>query len=267
MVTNLKEYRRSYQEIENEIEGMEVELRRLRGIPKPTISYKDIETIEDAIEDCRESANRFIYDYISKYPSYEVLKTFLLASDNRKLGIPAPENRQEAEELVNLLKTHKEAREAFGDKNIHSLVGATGFTDARFGHIMADYRTMKRLLQDNIGWLKGLSTPGGYFPRLTINDDAGFILSRIEAWRDILKSIPGSEKVAEKLKHLSTLIVPGKFEDLKEASRLYQTYGKMARLSYDGKIQDLIEETERTISRRISDLEMLIKPEEVIRNQ
>ncbi len=264
MVTQLEDYRRSYQGIENEIEAMEGELRSLRGIPKPTVSYRDIEALEDAIADCRESANRFIYDYISKHPSSEVLKTILLASGNRALGIPAPDNRQEAEELVNLLKTNKEAREAFGDRNIHSLVEAAGYTDARFGHVMAEYRTMKRLLQANIGWLKGLSTPGGYFPRLSINDDAGYILSRTEAWRDILKSIPGSERVAEKLTHLSILIVPDEFEDLKEASRLYQTQGEMARLSYDGKIQDKIEETERAIVRRKSDLEMLIRPDEVI---
>jgi hypothetical protein len=266
MVTQLEEYRRSYQGIENEIEGKEGELRRLRSIPKPTVSYKDIEAIEEAIEDCKASTNRLLYDYISKYPSNEVLKTILLASENTNLGIPSPDNRQGAEELVNLLKTQKEAREAFGEKNIHSLVGAAGFTDARFGHTMADYRTIKRLLQDNIGWLKVLSTPGGYFPRLSINDDAEYILSRIEAWRDILKSIPGSERVAEKLKHLSALIVPGKFADLKDASRLYQAHGEIARLSYDGKIQDRIEETERAIAKRKSDLDMLIRPDEVIGN-
>ncbi len=264
MVTQLEEYRRSYQEKENEIEAMEAEVRRLRGIPAPRVSYRDIEALEGTIADCRDSANRFLYDYISKYPSNEVLKTILLASTNRTLGIPAPDNRQEAEELVNFLKTDKDAREAFGEKNIHSLVEAAGFTDARFAHILAEYRTIKRLLQDNIGWLKGISSPGGYFPRLSINDDADYILSRIDAWRDILKSIPGSERVAEKLARLSTLIVPDEFEDLKEASRLYQTHGEMARLSYDGKIQDRIGETERAIASRKSDLEMLIRPDEVI---
>jgi hypothetical protein len=266
MVTNLEKYRRSYQEIENEIEGMKAELLRLKAVPKPTVSYKDVKTVEDAIADCKEGVNRLIYDYISTHPSNEVLKMILSACTNRDLGIPPPDNRQEAEELVNLLENHKEAREVFGAKNIHSLVQAANFTDARFGHIMAEYRTMKRLLQDNIGWLKGLSSPGGYFPRLSLEDDADYINSRIEAWLETLKMIPGFERVAEKLRHLSTLTGSGEFEDVKESARLYRTHGEMARLAHDGKIEDRIEETERAISRRTGELELLIKPEEVIAN-
>jgi len=262
--TSLEEYRRFYQGLENEIERKKAEKNKLRTVPKPAMSQKDVNSVVGTIEDCNARVKRLMFDYISGHPSHEVLRTMLWAGTVEGLKIPNPDNKTAAIELVNQLDFNEETRKAFGNKNLHALVAAMGYTDARFQHYLKDYRSFRRLLHENSSWLRGLSTAGGYSPNFSFDDEPKAIRTRIDAWLEMLSNVPHSQEVVDLLKKLAEIIESGALIETKETAQLYREYGDMARRAWDGTIEKLMEDTEDKISELIKNKERLPHPDKVI---
>jgi hypothetical protein len=259
-----EEYRRSYQELENEIKRLRIKLEKERKVPRPEMSPDEIKAITDLLKDSKAKTKRLLSDYMSVHPSREVIETLLWGSSITHLRIPSPENTGSAEGMVRMLNSHKESRKAFGDKSLHLLIEAADYTEARFAHIMAEYLDFRRMLMDNISWLRGLSKAGGYFPNLSLDDEPDEVSKQINAWLELLNRIPKSKEAIECLTSLSEIISSSRYSTAQKNARIYNEFGDMARLSYEGKIDRLIEETESGIAERVRDLERLPEPDDVL---
>jgi len=262
--SQLGEYRKFYQQLRRELEQRKTKLSRLHGVLRPALSPREVKDVTSLLLECKELVNRLISDYLSTYPSREVLRTMFWAATMPNLKIPAPSKPQPAEAMLNLLDSAGDIKNKFGDKNMHALMEAAGYTDARFAHILKDHRHLKRLLLENRSWLRALSTTKGYGPNFSIEDDVDTIRPKIASWLEMLKRIPRSTEAEERLNALSEMLDSGTFANAQEAAQVYQRFGDAARRAWDGSLQKTIKETEEMVSRLLRDLERLPHPDKVI---
>ncbi|MCK5547399.1 MAG: hypothetical protein KAI64_00180 [Thermoplasmata archaeon] len=257
-------YRVFYQGMKKGITDKKARLERLRTVPRPSMSRKEIDDVTGAMSESIETVKRLTFDYISTYPSREVLGTMLKGSKRKELRIPSPESSDAVEQLIETLEYSDEIKKKYGETNLHALVKALGYTDARFAHILKDYLRLKPVLQDNKTWLRALSLTKGYHPVFSLTDDEESIRKQANVWLEMLQNIPRSSEAAESLKNVLKVVDSGILARAKEAAEVYKKYGKLAQISWDGTIKESIEETKEELSELIQDRKRLPPPDEVL---
>jgi hypothetical protein len=138
----IEAYRKFYNQVGKDITQMKTRLERLNNVPKPSMSHSEVRAIDAKIAECKKLIKRLVADYITAYPSGEMLGVVLAGSRSPHIQIPEPDNPDSVESLIQLLGSDDDVRKKFGEKNLYALVEASGYTDARFSHILKNYEVV-----------------------------------------------------------------------------------------------------------------------------
>ncbi len=256
----LAEYREGYKAIERDIARLKAERDRLRSVRKPPASEADVERVKGLLEAANRTLAHAVIAELHSIPSRLALPAFLEGSKDRRLLLP-PIPEADAAPLLGLLETVGTVREVFGDRGVHSLLEALGYSDAKLAHLLGDGRPLKAALNPNLSWLKAVTAPGSLLPLLSLDEPLEELRGRLEALTVFASRLHAAGEARDRLAEVAKAAASGEVAKAQEADRLYRTFGDTARKAWEGTLEDAIRKTEAELQARTKDLAGLTTPD------
>lgn len=258
----LAEYREGYKEIERDIARLKAERDRLRSVRKPPTSEADVERIKGLLEDANRSLAHAVIAELHEVPSRLALPAFLVGSRDRRLLLP-PIPEDSAAPLFTLLAEPGPPREVFGNRGVHSLLEALGYSDAKLAHLLGDGRPLKGALNANLPWLKAITAPGNLLPLLFLDEPLEELRGRLEALTVFASRMHAASEARDRLAEVARAATSGEIGKAQEADRLYRTFGDAARKAWEGTLPAAIQAVEEDLETRTKDLAGLTSPDKL----
>ena len=258
----LAEYREGYKAIERDIARLKAERDRLRSVRKPPASEADVERVKGHLEAANRTLAHAVIAELHSVPSRLALPAFLEGSKDRRLLLP-PIPEADAAPLLGLLETVGPVREVFGDRGVHSLLEALGYSDAKLAHLLGDGRPLKAVLNANLPWLKAVTAPGSLLPLLSLDEPLEELRGRLEALTVFAGRMHAASEARDRLAEVARSAASGEIGKAQEADRLYRTFGDATRKAWEGTLEAAIKETEAGLAARTKDLAGLTPPDKL----
>lgn len=243
-------YRSFRRRVAVEAEAAAERLAALESVPRPEAGPSDVEALERLVESFHSASAEALRTFLARAPGREVIRAFLHAAPAPSLSPPDPEA---AKGLLRLL----EAQEGgLGRMDLHGLLEASGYSEARFAHLAPGASRLRGLLASNAAWLRSLSAAEGA-AHLSLREPAEVLEQRLRLLLRFMAGVPGGEKAVEHLAAIQRLAEGGSLAAILRSARIYREHGEAARKRWEGTLEREIEEARKRLEALRRDLDGL----------
>lgn len=259
-----EEYRRAYRGVLQEVEGLRKERDRLRAVPKPPLPRQRVVEVTGELEVYNLAARGLLQELLSD-GSAAGLRRLLVASADPALGVPAPDDRGSAQDLVDFLGARPGLLESLGPGGVRALLDAERWSEARLSYFLVDPRAFLRLVQANLPWLRALSSPDCRALFIPWGQPADQVAGRRESMIRFLASCPGGGETLARLAEVSSLVASGVYQGAVDAQMIHQAHGEAAQRRFEGSLEGDLRALGVRLAEAERALEELARPEELSR--
>lgn len=243
-------YEAGRRRLDREARDLRERERSLAAIPRPSRTTKEVEGWHGAIRELNARIEARLSWHLSNYPSRLAIPVLRRLCVSTRLGLPRAHER--ASRDLEAILSEGPAREAFGDRGVRALVGATTMSGAKLTRILGDAKPLRRALGENVRWLKAMANVETFLAVFDPERAAEEVRVRVASTRDFFEELGGSGDVLDALRKTAESVESGVWSANQEASRLYRTHGELAKRARDRSLEREIEEV-RGMAERLED--------------
>ncbi len=252
-------YRRFYDGIARESEGLRTEIAKLETVPKPDRSPEECAGAKRRLADLQQAIDLAYSSWIHESPALESIPVLLDISQVPDTTVPFASEPGAVGRLLEFLPERGSVPGPLRAATVSQLRELSSYSDAKFAYVMGDDLRGRSVLRENASWLVALCATGATAFRFRTLESLR--MDHVTALRTLLHhSLEGMRLVDD----LATALTSAEWESLLRSARLYDLYGELARKRWGNRLSAEIQELRGRQEALARDLAAMPRPERLM---